>query len=117
MRKLFFMFKSEQNHYVIGRDDFMNICKKHRLTHHLTDKKRYKSVDIKSEKLAGVAENLVPKGLLTLRPNVIWYSDITYLKAGGRHENRRGFECFGQGDYADGKSEKDYSPFEQRLAI
>jgi putative transposase len=27
----------------------------------------------------------VPKGLLTLRPNTIWCSDITYLKAGGKH--------------------------------
>lgn len=85
MRKLFMMFKTEQKQYVIGRDGFMNICKKHRLTHHLTVKKRYKSADIKGEKLAGVAKNLVPKGLLTLRPNVIWCSDITYLKAGGKH--------------------------------
>lgn len=85
MRKLFMMFKTEQNQYVIGRDRFMNICKTHRLTHHLTVKKRYKSADIKGEKLAGIAENLVPKGLLTLRPNVIWCSDITYLKAGGKH--------------------------------
>jgi putative transposase len=85
MRKLFMMFKAEHHQYVIGRDGFMNMCKKHRLTHHLTVKKRYKSADIKGEKLAGVAENLVPKGLLTLRPNVIWCSDITYLKAGGKH--------------------------------
>jgi putative transposase len=85
MKKLFMMFKNEQCQYVIGRDAFMNICKKHRLTHHLTVKKWYKSVDVKGENLAGVAPNLVPKGLLTLRPNVIWCSDITYLKAGGKH--------------------------------
>jgi len=36
MRKLFMMFKTEQKQYVIGRDGFMDICKKHRLTHHLT---------------------------------------------------------------------------------
>jgi transposase InsO family protein len=85
MRKLFMMFKTEQNHYIIGRDGFMDICKKHELTHDLKVRKRYKSADMKGEKLAGVAENLVPKGLLTLRPNVIWCSDITYLKASGKH--------------------------------
>ena len=85
MRKLYYMFKTKYPQYVIGRDGFMDICKKHRLTHYLTVKKRYKSADIKGEKLAGVAPNLVPKGLLTLRPNVIWCSDITYLKAGGKH--------------------------------
>ena len=40
---------------------------------------------MKGEKLAVVAPNLVPKDLLTLRPNTIWCSDITYLKAGGKH--------------------------------
>ena len=53
------------------------------MTYHLTQKKRYKSADLKGEKLAGVAPNLVPKDLLTLRPNTIC-SDITYLKAGGK---------------------------------
>lgn len=85
MRKLYHMFKNEQYQCSIGRDAFMDICKTHQLTHHLTVKKRYKSADVKGEKLAGVAPNLVPKGLLTLRPNVIWCSDITYLKAGGKH--------------------------------
>jgi len=85
MRKLFLMFKTEYPQYVIGRDGFMDMCKKHKLTHYLTVKKRYKSADVTGEKLAGVAPNLVPKGLLTLRPNVIWCSDITYLKAGGKH--------------------------------
>ena len=85
MRKLFLMFRIEQNQHVIGRDGFIEICKNHQLTHHLTVKKRYKSADIKGEKLVGIAPNLVPKGLLTLRPNVIWCSDITYLKAGGKH--------------------------------
>ena len=85
MKKLFMMFKNEQCQHAIGRDHFIKICKKHRLTHHLTVKKRYKSADIKGENLAGVAPNLVPKGLLTLRPNTIWCSDITYLKAGGKH--------------------------------
>ena len=55
------------------------------MTYHLTQKKRYKSADVKGEKLAVVAPNLVPKDLLTLRPNTIWCSDITYLKAGGKH--------------------------------
>ena len=55
------------------------------MTYHLTQKKRYKSADVKGEKLAGAAPNLVPKDLLTLRPNTIWCSDITYLKAGGKH--------------------------------
>jgi len=85
MRKLFVMFKNEQCQHAIGRDHFIKICKKHQLTHHLTVKKRYKSADVKGENLAGVAPNLVPKGLLTLRPNTIWCSDITYLKAGGKH--------------------------------
>jgi hypothetical protein len=29
MRKLFMMFKTEHHQYVIGRDGFMNMCKKH----------------------------------------------------------------------------------------
>ena len=70
----------------ICRDHFIAICKKHGLTYHLsTHKKRYKSADVKGEILAGIAPNLVQKGLLSLRPNVIWCSDITYLKAGGKH--------------------------------
>lgn len=85
MRKLFFMFKTEQDQYVVGRDHFMEICKKHKLTYHLRHKKRYKSADIKGENLEGTAKNLVPKGLVTLRPNSIWCSDMTYLKAGGKH--------------------------------
>lgn len=85
MRKLFFMFKKEKHQYVIGRDHFIEICRKHKLTYHLKHKKRYKSADIKGEVLAGIAENMVPKGLCTLRPNTIWCSDITYLKAGGDH--------------------------------
>lgn len=85
MKKLYFMFKNEAPQWLIGRDRFMDICKKHKLTHHLQRKKRYKSADVKSEKLAGIAPNMVPKGLITLRPNVIWCSDITYLKASGKH--------------------------------
>ena len=85
MRKLFFMFKAEQDQYVIGRDHFMEICKKHKLTYHLKHKKHYKSEDIKGENLAGTAKNLVSKGLVTLRPNSICCSDMTYLKAGGKH--------------------------------
>jgi putative transposase len=85
MKKLFMMYKYQQNQCLIGRDGFIKICKKHQLTHHLTVKKPYKSANIKGENLMGVAPNLVPKGLLTLRPNVIWCSDITYLKAGGSH--------------------------------
>lgn len=85
MRKLYVMFKASYPEYIIGRDRFMDICKKHELTHDLKVRKRYKSADIKGETLAGVADNLVPKGLVTLRPNVIWCSDITYLKANGRH--------------------------------
>jgi putative transposase len=88
MKKLFMMFKCDQtqiNQFVMGRDAFMGICKKHHLTYHLKHKKKYRSADVKGETLAGVAPNLVPKGLLTLRPNTIWCSDITYLKAGGKH--------------------------------
>lgn len=88
MKKLFMMFKCDQtqiNQFVMGRDAFMEICKKHQLTYHLKHKKKYRSADVKGETLAGVAPNLVPKGLLTLRPNTIWCSDITYLKAGGKH--------------------------------
>ena len=83
--KKFYMFKNEHPQCVIGRDRFIEICKSHQLTYHLTHKKRYKSADVKGEKITGVAPNLVPKGLLTLRPNTIWCSDITYLKAGGKH--------------------------------
>lgn len=88
MKKLFMMFKQDkkqQNQSFMGRDAFMDICKKHQLTHHLHPKKKYRSADVKGEQLAGIAPNLVPKGLLTLRPNTIWCSDITYLKAGGKH--------------------------------
>ena len=85
MKKLFFMFKNERGQCVIGRDHFIDICRKHKLTYHLRHKKRYKSADIKGEVLAGIAENMVPKGLVALRPNIIWCSDITYLKAGGKH--------------------------------
>lgn len=89
MRKLFFMFKAEHqgdNKYKLGRDNFMEICKRHKLTFHLQKrKKRYKSADIRGEKLASAAPNLVPRGLQTIRPNTIWCSDITYLKAGGKH--------------------------------
>ena len=79
------MFKTEHPQCIIGRDRFIEICKKHQLTYHLTHKKRYKSADIKGETRAGVAPNMVPKGLITLRPNVIWCSDITYLKACNKH--------------------------------
>lgn len=85
MKKLFFMFRTEQNQHFIGRDHFMDICRKHKLTYHLKHKKRYKSADVKGEVLAGIAKNMVPKGLVTVRPNSIWCSDITYLKAGGKH--------------------------------
>lgn len=85
MKKLYYMFKEQYSEYVIGRDRFIDICQKHKLTYGLTHKKRYKSADIKGEKLAGVAPNLVPKGLLTLRPNTIWCSDMTYLKADNKH--------------------------------
>lgn len=85
MKKLYQMFKNEYPQYLIGRDRFIEICKKHQLTYGLTHKKRYKSADVKGEKLAGVAPNMVPKGLITLRPNTIWCSDITYLKADGKH--------------------------------
>ena len=85
MKKLHYMFKEQYPEYVIGRDRFIGICQKHQLTYHLKHKKRYKSADIKGENLAGVAPNLVPKGLLTLRPNTIWCSDMTYLKAEGKH--------------------------------
>ena len=85
MKKLYYMFKTEQPQYLIGRDQFIEICKKHQLTYHLTHKKRYKSADVKDEKLSGIAPNMVPKGLITLRPNMIWCSDITYLKADGKH--------------------------------
>ncbi len=85
MKKLYRMFKVEHQEYGIGRDRFIEICQKHKLTYNLQHKKRYKSADIKGEKLSGVAPNLVPKGLLTLRPNVIWCSDITYLKADNKH--------------------------------
>jgi len=59
MKKLFMMFKNEQYQYSIGRDAFMDICKKHRLTHYLTVKKRYKSADVKGESLAGGAKRAV----------------------------------------------------------
>ena len=85
MKKLYYMFKEQYPEYVIGRDRFIEICQKHKLTYGLTHKKRYKSADVKGENLAGVAHNLVPKGLLTLRPNTIWCSDMTYLKAGNKH--------------------------------
>lgn len=38
MKKLFMMFKNEQYQHVIGRDAFMDICKKNKLKHHLTVK-------------------------------------------------------------------------------
>lgn len=85
MKKLYYMFKTEHSQYFMGRDRFIEICKKHQLTYHLTHKKRYKSADVKGENLSGVAPNMVPKGLITLRPNTIWCSDITYLKADGKH--------------------------------
>jgi transposase InsO family protein len=85
MKKLYRMFKAEHQECGIGRDRFIEICQKHKLTYNLQHKKRYKSADMKGEKLSGVASNLVPKGLLTLRPNVIWCSDITYLKADNKH--------------------------------
>ena len=86
MRKLHRMFLNGHPEMAVGRDYFMKICQTYKLTYHLNcQKKRYKSADVKGEPLSGVVPNLVPKGLLTIRSNVIWCSDITYLKAGGEH--------------------------------
>ena len=44
MKKLYYMFKTEYTQCVIGRDQFIEICKKHQLTYHLTHKKRFQTV-------------------------------------------------------------------------
>lgn len=81
MRKLYYLLKPDIAGLGIrmGRDKFFELCG--RLSLCKKPKKRRKTGD---NMLGFVAPNLM-KNLLPMRKNLIWYTDITYLKLGSKY--------------------------------
>jgi len=81
VRKIYHLIKDALYRLDIkmGRDKLFDLCKELELTK--TRKKRYKSGD---DMLKFIAPNLL-KNVEPIAPNVIWYTDITYLKYANKH--------------------------------